>query len=99
MIIYKGKRAVCGIQLTIDRVWRYAMTNEDTLTVHVSDCDHHTVEKTYTAAAVDSEDKMITIELETADTAQLATGQGSITAYMNDLCVLSPTKIIIKEAL
>ena len=99
MIIYKGKRAVCGIQLTIDRVWRYAMTNEDVLIVHVKDCENHTVEKTYTSEAVDSIDKIITIELESADTEGLTSGNGYIAAYMNDLCVLQPSKILIKEAL
>jgi hypothetical protein len=99
MIIYKGKRAVCGIQLTIDRVLRYAMTDQDTLTVRITDDEHQTVTKTYTSEDVDSVDKQITVELSPEDTSQLSLGRGIITAYMNELCVLPPTEIFIKEAL
>lgn len=99
MIIYKGKKAVCGIQLTIDRVWRYKMQSEDVLTVRFTDDERHTVTKTYNSDACDSIDKQITIELSPEDTSQLSLGRGIITAYMNELCVLPPTAIYIKEAL
>lgn len=99
MIIYKGKRAVCGIQLTIDRVWRYAMSDQDLLTVRITDDEHWTITKTYTSADIDSIDKMITVELSAEDTSQLSLGRGIIAAYMNELCVLPPTEIYIKEAL
>jgi hypothetical protein len=99
MTIYKGKDAVCGIQLTIDKVWRYAMTAEDTLTVRFTDNIGNVLEKTYSSADVDSIDKQITVELSTVDTSQLSLGRGIITAYMNELCVLPPKTIYIKEAL
>ena len=99
MTIYKGKKAVCGIQLTIDKVWRYALSNQDVLTVRITDDEHWTITKTYTSADVDSIDKQITVELSTADTSQLSLGRGIITAYMNELCVLPPKEIFIKEAL
>ena len=99
MIIYKGKKAVCGIQLTIDRVWRYAMTDQDLLTVRITDDEHWTITKTYNSDDVDSIDKMITVELSAEDTSQLSLGRGIITAYMNELCVLPPKTIYIKEAL
>lgn len=99
MIIYKGKRAVCGLQLTIDRVWRYVLTESDTLTVRITDGDRHTIEKTYTSDDVDSIDKQIKVELTTEETASLRTGHAYITAYMNELCVVSPQKILVKEAL
>lgn len=99
MIIYKGKKAVCGIQLTIDRVWRYAMTDQDVLTVRITDDEHWTLTKTYTSADVDSIDKQITVELSPEDTSQLSLGRGVITAYMNELCVLPAEEIYIKEAL
>lgn len=99
MIIYKGKKAVCGIQLTIDRVWRYVMTDQDLLTVRITDDEHNTITKTYTNADVDSIDKMITVELSPEDTSQLSLGRGVITAYMNELAVLTPHEIYIKEAL
>lgn len=99
MTIYKGKKAVCGIQLTIDKVWRYALSNQDILTVKITDDERWTITKTYTSADVDSIDKQITVELSPADTSQLSLGRGIISAYMNELCVLSPKEIFIKEAL
>lgn len=99
MIIFKGKKAVCGIQLTIDRVWRYAMTEQDVLTVRFTDCQKQTVTKTYTGTDVDPIDKMITVELEPSETSQLALGRGILTAYMNELAVILPTAIYVKEAL
>lgn len=99
MTIYKGKDAVCGIQLTIDKAWRYAMTVEDTLTVRFTDNIGNVLEKSYTSADVDSIDKQITVELSPADTSQLSLGRGIITAYMNELCVIPPKEIFIKEAL
>lgn len=99
MIIHKGKRAVCGIQLTIDRVWRYVMTDQDLLTVRITDDERHTITKTYKNDDVDSVDKMITVELSPEDTQQLSIGRGIITAYMNELAVLMPHEIFIKEAL
>lgn len=99
MIILKGKRAVCGIQLTIDRAWRYVMQDQDLLTVRITDDERHTITKTYTSDDVDDIDKMITVELSPEDTSQLSLGRGIITAYMNELGVLPPQEIMIKEAL
>ena len=98
MTIYKGKKAVCGIQLTIDRVWRYAMTAEDTLTVRFTDNLGEVLEKAYTSEDVDSIDKQVGVTLTEAETAAMARGRGIITAYMNDLTVLPPTEIYVKEA-
>lgn len=98
MTIYKGKEAVCGIQLTIDRVWRYAMTAEDTLTVRFTDNLGEVLEKTYSSADVDSIDKQVGVTLTESETAAMALGRGIITAYMNDLTVLPPTEIYVKEA-
>lgn len=98
MTIYKGKKAVCGVQLTIDRVWRYAMTAEDTLTVRFTDNLGEVLEKTYSSADVDSIDKQVGVTLTEAETAAMTLGRGIITAYMNDLTVLPPTEIYVKEA-
>lgn len=98
MTIYKGKEAVCGIQLTIDRVWRYAMTAEDTLTVRFTDNIGNVLEKSYTSADVDSIDKQVGVVLSDVETAAMALGRGIITAYMNDLTVMPPTEIYVKEA-
>ena len=98
MIIFSGKRAVCGIQLTIDRWWRYAMTAQDTLTVKFIDSMNHVTTKTFGQADVDSIDKAVTVTLSDSDTNAMAIGRGILTAYMNDLTVIPPTEIYVKEA-
>lgn len=98
MIIFKGKRAVCGIQLTIDRVWRYVMQAGETVTVKIIDNASNIITKVYTSADVDSGDKMITVELSEAETEAMALGRGTITAYFNDLVVIPPIAIYVKEA-
>lgn len=98
MIIFKGKEAVFGIQLTIDRVWRYAMQNGETCTVKIVDNDKNVLTKVYTSADVDSIDKMITVSLSEAETAAMALGRGTLTAYFNDLVSLPPTEFYVKEA-
>lgn len=99
MTIYTGKEAVCGIQLTIDRVWRYVMTSEDVLTVKVSDEYGNVISKELRAEDVDSIDKMVTVVFSPAQTSQLMTGHGKLMAYLNDLVVVQPQKITIKGAL
>ena len=99
MIIFKGKEAVCGILLTIDKVWRYAMTAEDTLTVKIVDRDRNVLTKNYTSADCDSVDKYITVIITPEETAAMAVGRGTITAYMNDLVAVRPTEFYVKEAI
>ena len=98
MIIYKGKRAVFGVQLTIDRVWRYAMTSEDSFQVKVMDDEHQSIVKNFTSADVDEIDKQITVELTPEETSALSLGRGTLRGYLNDLLVIPPTEIYIKEA-
>ena len=99
MIIFKGKKAVCGVLLTIDVVWRYVLSGDDVLTVKIVDSDRNVLTKTYKHADVDSEDKYITVELSEAETAAMSIGRGTITAYMNDLVALRPVEIYVKEAI
>lgn len=75
------------------------MTAEDTLTVKFVDNLGGVLEKTYTQADADSIDKQVGIILTETETATMALGRGLITAYMNDLTVLPPTEIYVKEAL
>lgn len=74
------------------------MTAEDTLTVRFTDNLGGVLEKTYFSADVDSIDKQVGVTLTEAETAAMALGRGIITAYMNDLTVLPPTEIYVKEA-
>lgn len=99
MIIFKGKEAVFGIQLTIDRVWRYAMQDGETCTVKIIDNRKNVITKVYTSADVDSIDKTITVTLSKAETASMAIGRGTLTAYFNDLVSIPPTEFYVKEAL
>ena len=99
MNIYVGKEAVCGIQLTIDKVWRYAMTAEDTLTVKVADTEGNVISTILNNSAVDSIDMMVTVIFPASLTAHLVPGKGKLMAYMNDLVVLPAQKIMIKEAI
>ena len=96
MNIYVGKEAVCGIQLTIDRVWRYVMTATDVLTVKAADEYGNVISMQLTSEDVDSIDKMVTVRFTANQTAQLMPGRGKIMAYMNDLVVLKSQKILIK---
>jgi hypothetical protein len=99
MTIYTGKEAVCGIQLTIDGVWRYVMTATDILTVKVSDEYGNVIGAELTAADVDSVDKQVTVVFSPAQTTQLMPGRGKLMAYLNELVVVQPQKIMIKGAI
>ena len=99
MIIYRGKEAVFGIQLTIDKVWRYALQNGEKCIVKIVDNDRNVFTKVYTSADVDSIDKTITVRLSDAETAAMALGRGTLTAYFNDLVSIPPTEFFVKEAL
>lgn len=96
MIIYTGKKAVLGIQLAIDRVWRYVMLPADILTVKVSDEYGNVISQELTAEDVDSVDKQVTVRFTANQTAQLMPGRGKLMAYLNDLVVVQPQKIMIK---
>ena len=99
MIIFRGKEAVCGILLTIDRVWRYKMAAEDTLVVKFVDEDRNVLTKTYTHEACDDIDKYVTVELSPEETQAMSLGRGTMTAYLNDLVVIRPTEFYVKEAI
>ena len=96
MTIYTGKEAVCGIQLTIDKIWRYVMLPTDVLTVKAADEYGNVISTQLTSEDVDSIDKMVTVRFTADQTAQLMPGRGKLMAYMNDLVVLKSQKIMIK---
>ena len=96
MTIYTGKEAVCGIQLSIDGVWRYVLSGDDVLRVVIEDDAEHSIIKEYTKADIDTEDKSITVNLSAEETTELVPGVGTITAYLNDLVVVRPHIISIR---
>jgi hypothetical protein len=99
MTIIKGKEAVFGIQLTIDRQWRYKMTSSDLLTVRLTDSSGYTLTKELTSSSVNDIDNSVTVRLAPEETAELAAGRGRFAAYMNELAVIPPTEFFVKEAL
>jgi hypothetical protein len=99
MIIYRGNKAVCGIQLTIDKTWRYVLSRGDVLTVKVVDSAGNDIVKTYTAEDVDPIDKMIRVEFSETETLCLEAGRGRLSADVNGYLAVKPTSIYIKEEL
>jgi hypothetical protein len=99
MIIYRGNKAVCGIQLTIDKTWRYVLSRGDVLTVKVIDSAGNDIVKTYTAEDVDPIDKMIRVEFSETETLCLEAGRGRLSADVNGYLAVEPTSIYIKEEL
>lgn len=99
MIIVKGKETVFGIQLTIDRQWRYKMTSTDLLTVRMIDNAGTPLTKTYTNENIDDVDGSVAVTLTTQETSAMALGRGRFMAYMNELAVIPPTEFFVKEAL
>lgn len=72
------------------------MTVDDTLTVKVSDEFGNVITAECKREDVDIIDKMITVRFTPAQTAQLESGRGRLAAYLNDLVVVAPQKVLIK---
>ena len=75
------------------------MTATDRLTVKIADSFGNVISTELTSENVDSIDKMVTVTLTPAQTAQLQPGHGQLMAYLNDLVVVQSQKITIKGAL
>ena len=75
------------------------MQDGETCTVKIIDNRKNVITKVYTSADVDSIDKTITVTLSKAETASMAIGRGTLTAYFNDLVSIPPTEFYVKEAL
>lgn len=75
------------------------MTATDILTVKVSDEYGNVIGTELTAADVDNVDKQVTVVFSPAQTTQLMPGRGKLMAYLNELVVVQPQKIMIKGAI
>ena len=75
------------------------MTATDVLTVKVSDEYGNVISTELTQEDVDTIDKMVTVTFSGSQTSQLEAGRGKLMAYLNDLVVVQPQKIMIKGAL
>ena len=97
LIIYKGYKISIGIQLVVDSVWRYKLQNDEQLTVQLrTPADTVALEKVYTVADVDDEDKIVNVTLTGSDT-DLAEGAYYLVAFVDDYLVFTAKPVEIRK--
>ena len=97
LIIYKGHKISIGIQLVVDAVWRYKLQNDEQLTVQLrTPTDTIILEKVYTAADVDEEDKIVNVTL-TGDDTNLTEGKYNLVAFVDNYVVFKAKPVEIRK--
>ena len=97
LIIYKGHKISIGIQLVVDGDWRYKLQNDEQLTVQLrTPTDTVALEKVYTVADVDDEDKIVNVTLTGSDT-DLAEGEYYLAAFVDDYLIFEPKPVEIRK--
>lgn len=97
LIIYSGHKISIGIQLIVDEVWRYKLDNNEDLTVQLRKPDDTVaLEKVYTSADVDDEDKIVNVTLDGEDT-NLPDGKYFLVALVDDYIVFEPKPVQIRK--
>ena len=97
LIIYKGHKISIGIQLVVDGDWRYKLQNDEQLTVQLrTHTDTVALEKVYTVADVDDEDKIVNVTLTGSDT-DLAEGEYYLAAFVDDYLIFEPEPVEIRK--
>lgn len=97
LTIYAGYTVSIGVQLVVDEVWRYTLQNTEQLTVQLRRPDDSVVlTKIYTAADVDSEDKIITVTLDGEDT-NLPEGRYYLAGVVNNYVIFKPIPVDIRK--
>lgn len=98
-IFYRGHKAVCGIQLVVDGIWRYQLQEGEQLTVEIRDESNTAViTKTFGASDIDTKDKIATAEFSESETSTLnADNKYFITAFVDGYVVLPAKPIYVKE--
>lgn len=97
LIIYAGHKISIGIQLVVDGVWRYKLQNNEQLTVQLrTPEDVVTVEKVYTVADVDDEDKIVNVTFDGSDT-DLPDGKYYLVAFVDDYVIFNPELVEIRK--
>lgn len=98
MVIYKGKKAVCGFQLVHDRIWRYVMSEDENLVVEIKNAEGTLLlSKAFTSEDVDEIDKQVNVLFTPEETELLPVGFAQISASLDDILVVKPQPIVIKE--
>ena len=97
LIIYKGHKISIGIQLVVDAVWRYSLQSDEQLTVQLRKPDDTVaLQKVFTSADVDAEDKIINVTLDGNDT-DLTEGKYFLAAFVDDYLVFEPEPVEIRK--
>lgn len=97
LIIYAGHKISTGIQLIVDKVWRYKLQNNEQLTVQLRALDDTVkISKVYTAADVDDIDRIVTVTFDGNDT-NLPEGDYYLVATVDDYVVFPPVPVKIRE--
>lgn len=97
LIIYAGHKISTGIQLIVDKVWRYKLQNNEQLTVQLRALDDAVkISKVYTAADVDDIDGIVTVTFDGNDT-NLPEGDYYLVATVDDYVVFPPVPVKIRK--
>lgn len=97
LTIYAGHKISLGMQLTVDKIWRYTLQNDEQLTVQLRQPDDTVVlSKSYTAEDVDAEDKIINVTLNGDDT-NLPEGRYYLVGLVDDYVVFEPKPVDIRK--
>lgn len=99
MTITRSYKAVFGIQLSFDRIWRYILSGDDVLTLDFYGLSSSIklLTKQLTAEDVDEKDKIVNVELSEQETAIFPCGMIKMIGTIDGI-VCVPTKFIcVKE--
>jgi hypothetical protein len=97
LVIYSGHTVSIGIQLVVDSVWRYKLQSTEQLTVQLRKADDTVVlEKVFTSADVDDEDKIVNVTLDGEDT-NLPDGHYYLCAFVDDYVIFDAQPVVIRK--
>lgn len=97
LVVYAGHKISIGIQLVVDAVWRYKMQSNEQLTVQLRTPDDVVkLEKVYTSADVDEEDKIVNVTFDGDDT-NLPDGKYYLCAFVDDYLIFDAKPVIIRK--
>lgn len=100
LTVYRGQKIAIGIQLTVDKEWRYSLQSNEKLTVQIrTDRNEVVLEKVYTADDVDPDDKIITARFDEKETQEFNVGDFYITAFVDGYMIFTPKKIKVKDVI
>ena len=97
LVIYAGHKISIGIQLVVDAVWRYKLQSNEQLTVQLRAPDDTVkLQKVFTSADVDEEDKIVNVTLDGEDT-NMPDGKYFLVAFVNDYVIFDAKPVIIRK--